>query len=359
MKKNIKRAIAVLLSLVIILVVGLGAVIMVAAVTDYKPQDETLLEYEVGEDNMTIETDKEYSIVTYNIGYAALGKDQDFFMDGGTGKGAKTKDEVENNIAAITDYIHGLLPDFVFLQEVDIKAKRSFGINELDRFLDGNYSSVFGMNYKVKYVPVPIPIFNAMGGVESGIVTLSKSHPTSAMRYNFDGKEMYLQQLFDLDRCFTITRFDTENDRELVLINAHFSAFDKGGTVREQQLKQMQKILLDEQSKGNYVILGGDFNHELPGTSSSNFTWKGEYPEWCMILPDDFAPDGYGWANDSKSPTCRAVDKMYVEGENFLAVLDGFLISDNVGIVSVKNRGDFDFENSDHNPVEFVFKLKN
>lgn len=357
MKKGFKRALSVLICLVAILLIGVLAFVLIGMATDYKPDSEVVLEYEIGSSSEPISAGSEYTMVTYNIGYGALGKNQDFFMDGGSGKGAESKEEVETNITAITDYITELSPDFVFLQEVDIKAKRSFNMNQLERFLDGEYSAVFAYNYKVKYVPVPVPVVNAMGGVESGIATLAKSHPVSAVRYRFDGEEMYLQQIFDLDRCFTVTRFDMENDKQLVLINAHFSAFDKGGTIREQQLSQMQKVLTDEKADGNYVILGGDFNHELPGTSSDNFDWEGEYPAWCMVLPDDFAPEGYNWAADPENPTSRAVDHEYIPGDNFLSVLDGFLVSDNIEIISVKNRFDFAFENSDHNPVEFKFKL--
>lgn len=359
MKKYIKRALMVLFSLSIVLIVGIGALIFIGIVTDYRPDYEVALNYDKGESNIPIVAGEEYTIVTYNIGYGALGKDQDFFMDGGTGKGAKNRDEVESNIQSISEYIHNEInPDFAFLQEVDVKSKRSFNINQLELLSGGEYSSVFAHNYKVKYVPVPVPFINAMGNVESGILTLSKAQPSSAVRYRFDGEEMYLQQIFDLDRCFTVTRYDIDVDKQLVLINAHFSAFDKGGSIREQQLEQMKKVLLAEQQSGNYVILGGDFNHELPGTSSDNFEWSDEYPDWCMVLPDDFAPDGYNWATDPENPTVRGVDHEYVYGENFLAVIDGFLVSENIEITLVKNRADFQFEHSDHNPVMMKFILK-
>lgn len=358
MNKNIKRAIAVVVSLVMILLVALLAFIGISILSDYKPEKQVIIEPQTGNSNEKVSRNKDYTIVTYNMGYGGLGKEQDFFMDGGTGKGAKSLKEVEQNTDFIVDYINKISPDFAFLQEVDTSAKRSFNINQLDRFTNGDYSTVFAYNYKVLYVPVPIPVFNAMGGVESGILTLSKTHPDSSVRHQFDGEEMFLQQLFDLDRCFTVTRFNVEKEQELVLINAHFSAFDKGGVIREQQLSQMQQILVEEQQKGNYVILGGDFNHELPGTSSDNFSWTDKYPDWCMVLPQEFTPDGFSWANDSTSPTVRSVDHRYVDGENFVAVIDGFLVSNNIDIISVKNRGDFNFENSDHNPVEFKFKLK-
>lgn len=49
--------------------------------------------------------------------------------------------------------------------------------------------------------------------------------------------------------------------------------------------------------------------------------------------------------------------KKYVEGENFVTIIDGFIVSPNVEIVNVQGK-DLKFENSDHNPVSAVFKLK-
>ncbi|MDU7253332.1 MAG: endonuclease/exonuclease/phosphatase family protein, partial [Clostridium sp.] len=44
-------------------------------------------------------------------------------------------------------------------------------------------------------------------------------------------------------------------------------------------------------------------------------------------------------------------------GENFTAVIDGFLVSDNIEVISVKAHS-MDFKNTDHNPVNMKFKLK-
>ncbi len=45
------------------------------------------------------------------------------------------------------------------------------------------------------------------------------------------------------------------------------------------------------------------------------------------------------------------------KGENFTAVIDGFLVSDNIEVISVKAHS-MDFKNTDHNPVNMKFKLK-
>jgi endonuclease/exonuclease/phosphatase family metal-dependent hydrolase len=47
----------------------------------------------------------------------------------------------------------------------------------------------------------------------------------------------------------------------------------------------------------------------------------------------------------------------YVEGKTFVIVIDGFFVSPDVEVVSVKNH-DTGFMYSDHNPVTIEFRLK-
>ena len=50
-------------------------------------------------------------------------------------------------------------------------------------------------------------------------------------------------------------------------------------------------------------------------------------------------------------------DSPYVKGENFVTVLDGFILSDNVTCTAVENI-DAGFRYSDHNPVLLTFQLE-
>lgn len=353
MKKRITTFFTAIIILFLIYILGtLG----LAYFTDFKPDDVSELPITKSQNDTIIEGETPYLISTFNIGYGALGKEQDFFMDKGKNSGAFTFDEVDSNISFIKDYLTTNDFDFVFLQEVDIEGKRSFNINQFAILKEGYYAT-FAKNYDVKYVPVPLT--RPMGGAKSGLVTLSKALPSSAHRYSFAGKEMAIKQLFDLKRAFTIQRYPIkDNDNELVLINAHFSAFDPGGSIRKQQLEQIKSILVSEYEQGNYVILGGDFNHELPGTSATNFPAKESTPDWIMDLPSDFTPHGYHWAVDPQNPTVRALQKPYQSHDTFTAVIDGFLVSENIDILMVEGMGDFAFEHSDHNPVILKFSLK-
>ena len=354
MKKTRDKVLKVFIIVLTIIIVTISGMLIFAFITDYRPKDITDLDIFPAEAQEPIVLNQPYRMVTFNIGYGALGEKQDFFMDGGKRSGAFNLEEVENNLSFVEHYISENNFDFILLQEVDTSGKRSYHIDQFNR-LRSDYNATFAKNYDVKYVPVPLT--NPMGGASSGLVTLSKALPTSAQRHSFNGKEMAIKQLFDLKRAFSIHRYPLENQKDFVVINAHFSAFDPGGAIRKQQLAQMKSILIHEYQKGNYVILGGDFNHELPGTSSTNFSWSEPVPDWIMTLPDDFTPAGYHWAADANNPSVRALENAYVPNETFTAVIDGFIYSDNIEVINVKGQGRFDFKHSDHNPVELIFSL--
>ncbi len=73
----------------------------------------------------------------------------------------------------------------------------------------------------------------------------------------------------DLDRCFTASYLKVDTKRDLVLVNLHMSAYDKGGVIRQKQLKRLNEFLKSEAEEGNYVIAGGDFNHDIAGRKIS------------------------------------------------------------------------------------------
>ena len=55
--------------------------------------------------------------------------------------------------------------------------------------------------------------------------------------------------------------------------------------------------------------------------------------------------------------TCRGADIPYEKGVNYVTVIDGFIVSDNVEVIS-NATVDTQYAYSDHNPVKLCFKLK-
>ncbi|HEY2494439.1 MAG TPA: endonuclease/exonuclease/phosphatase family protein [Paenibacillus sp.] len=346
MKKRVLKGIGLIVLAATLIV---GGFLLYITLTDYKPEE--IVELVVDNNNeRVLQHNEPFTITTFNIGYAGLDKDQDFFMDGGKMSRSSSEEQTKNNLEAIASFMTSLHSDLFILQEVDIRSSRSYHMDEVTYLSSklSEYSHVFSTNYKVPWVPVPI--LDPMGSADSGLFTLSRFTSTKHYRYNLPGKESWPRQQLDLDRAFIESRFPVDNGKELVLINLHLSAFDQGGTIRKQQLDYLSAYIKKENDKGNYLILGGDWNHALPGTDPQAFTTTQAWPKWLQKFPSDFQPEGFSWVVDPNVPSVRTLDIPYSEGVNFRAVIDGFLISPNIKLSSVQGY-ELSFEHSDHNPV--------
>lgn len=355
--KKVKIFLKILGLVVGVLVCVFLLYLLVMTITDYRPKDIITLEVE-NQQEKTISKDEVFTITTYNIGYCGMDKDQNFFMDGGTGSRSSSKEKTMENLKGITDFLADNDSTFIFIQEVDTMATRSFNINQYEYLKENlkDYSSSFAINYKTLWVPVPI--LKPHGKVNvAGLVTLSKYNVDSATRYQLPGKESWPRQLAELDRCFLESRISLDNGKELVLINAHLSAYDKGGNIRKQQLGFLKEYISKEYDKGNYIVVGGDWNHLIPTTDPTIFKTTETWPDWLQKIPDDFKPKGFNWVAEESVPTSRTVATSYVKGVNFTAVIDGYLISDNIKVLNAKGHP-LDFQYSDHNPVTIEIKLE-
>lgn len=325
-------------------------------ITDYQPDATIVLGIE-NKQSATFPINETFKITTFNIGYGGLDSNEDFFMDGGTNSRASSLEQVNINLTTIGNVAKELDADFYFFQEVDQKATRSFKVNELE-YLAGvfpTYEYSFAQNYLVSFVPVPIT--KPHGQVDAGLTSFSKYRVNQSSRLDLPGKEKWPVQLFELDRAMLEQRILLDNNKELVLINVHLSAYDKGGLIRKQQLQFLKDYLTNEYNKGNYIIMGGDFNHLIPTTDPTIFPTIERWPDWLQTIPQDFLNDDFYWVCDPKVPTSRTIATSYKKGENFLAVIDGFIVSNNIETISVKGTN-MEFEASDHHPVTATFQLK-
>ncbi|MCP4672976.1 MAG: hypothetical protein GY857_16925, partial [Desulfobacula sp.] len=170
----------IVLGFICILVLGFVGLVGYATFSDYKP-DLTSLVFE-NQDVKRITGQKQFNLMIWNIGYAGLSKEMDFFYDGGR-QVRTARENVENNITAIGNIIaHEKNIDFFLFQEVDKNSKRSYLINEYLKIANifPEFHSGFGKNYDVFFVPVP-PL-KPLGAVLSGLQTLSRFEPASIVR---------------------------------------------------------------------------------------------------------------------------------------------------------------------------------
>lgn len=114
-----------------LLVLVLGLVAFFSAV-EYRPKQVEGVPAEISAALPLdeVEPTQELTVLTWNIGYAGLGANADFFMDGGEEVQATDEARMEANLLAIADELDAVDPDIAFLQEVDRDSTRSYGIDQ-------------------------------------------------------------------------------------------------------------------------------------------------------------------------------------------------------------------------------------
>jgi endonuclease/exonuclease/phosphatase family metal-dependent hydrolase len=333
-----------------------AAFLIFLTATDYRPEYKTTLAVENNAEGR-IQTNEKLTIVTSNVGYGAIDDEMNFFLDGGTLSRAKDRGRVFRNISGIIDAIGSAAPDFILAQEIDLASTRSYKVNEYDLFKAAfkRYGTSFAVNLKIPWIPVPI--LKPHGRILAGQATFADKKIAFSERISLPIEESWPRRLWALDNCLLETRIAVENRRDLVIYNAHLSAYDEGGVVRKKQLGLIKSLVEEAAARGDYVILGGDFNHAIPGSDARQFAAKEPTPAWYLEMPREFNPRGYRWEFDQKVASNRTAGAPYTRGENFLSIVDGFMVSDNIEVV--KTAGiDAQFKYSDHNPVAMTFRLK-
>jgi len=325
-------------------------------IKDYKP-NATFDIYNSTQPD-TLKRGDTLSVITWNIGYAGLGNEMDFFYDGGEQVRA-TNENTQKNLIEISTFLSNTdKPDFILLQEVDKKAKRTYFIDETKHLAEifKEFFMFFAPNYKVLFVPLPVT--SPMGFVNSGLLSLSGPNPKNSVRLDLPGEYSWPMKVFMLDRCILLNRYPLNNGKEFVLLNIHNSAFDDG-SLKKQEMDFIRNLVVKEYEKGNYVAAGGDWNQNPPGLTDNKFSKPDGYESFLLSGIDvNFLPEQWQWCFGSKVPTNRSLRTAFNKKTSGTTVLDCFLLSPNIEVVSVKTY-DLVFQNSDHNPVRIKFVINN
>lgn len=330
-----------------------GLFLVHASLTYYDPEPKQSVWFSDIPD--TITAGDTLTAITWNIGYAGLGNNMDFFYDGGR-RVRDTKPRTLQNLDSITSILYPHKHrDFFLLQEVDFGSRRTYCINQTELISRAlNCQNSVGYNYDVHFVPIPLS--NPMGRVLSGVVTYSQPIPRSSIRYQYPGQFAWPLRLFNLRRCMLVNRYPTSNGRELILVNTHNSAFDDG-SLKQQEMECLKAFVTEEYGKGNYVVVGGDWNQSPPNFYLSTFGDNYVVPFFTLTnISESFMPNGWTWAHDPAEPTNRYLNEPYTPTKNYTGILDFFLLSPNVSVVNCQTQN-LNFTYSDHNPVLVSFVL--
>lgn len=346
-----KKFLKIVGGLIALLLVLVGGYVAYAFIQYHRLPDNLAGEIKNNQ-SKKVELAQKYSIATYNIGYGSYPPDYTFFMDGGKEVRARSKDSVEKAIKEDAALLQSVSPDFVNIQEIDWEGDRRQKVNEPKLLLSNlsNYSSVLTQNYDSAYLFYPIS--NPIGKAKSGIMSLSKFEIAKSTRYSLP-IETNFNKFFDLDRAFSVTEMPIEgSDKKFVQVNVHLSAYTKDQSVQKAQMEKLFKKMQTYVDAGDYVICGGDFNHDLVGRPKNELTWMKSFPTdnlnkgMRVIAPNP----------ETSAPSVRSNGVAIDDPKEIFGWVDGFLVSDNIKDLSVKTVSN-NFKSSDHQLVQMEFEL--
>ena len=304
---------------------------------------------DVIQSNLPMTTDT-LSVMTWNIGYGALGKNADLVVDKGKSLRALSASDISAAAARIAAHLARQSTDVICLQENANAGFLTRGVpvrNVIEAAL-GDRINLFWTDMRSVLVPSYFHIAHGMS-VHARVKLQSCDavlFPQDDTHYFGGLKKFYGGQ---------ISRFRIKDEeRDWVVFNIHLSAFDPDARSRLDQLQDLLSLAQREYQKGHFVVLGGDWNMRLTAT---DFAHQTDEKKLSVTMDFPHAALGEGWtlAIDPKTPTVRSLNKSYVAGENYTTIIDGFVCSPNVAVTEI-STADLGFENSDHHPVEACFK---
>jgi endonuclease/exonuclease/phosphatase family metal-dependent hydrolase len=244
-------------------------------------------------------------VMTWNIKFG--GGRIDFFFDCHGDRVIMEKSEVIDNMALLSEKIHEVNPDVLFIQEADVNAKRSAFVDQVQYLLDNtdlNYAA-YASQWKAKYIPS-----DGIGKMDSGNAILSKWKFTDAKRIALPliQSQNFVVRYFYLKR--NILEINLENKGESIkLLTTHLSAYAKDDT-KKKQLEILKTYVDSLNQKGQQFILGGDFNSLPPFSGqTSNF-------DDSVCTNEDFEADNYSMETEWMMPFYESYEAA-ISLENF------------------------------------------
>ena len=129
---------------------------------------------------------------------------------------------------------------------------------------------------------------------------------------------------------------------------------------QEEQDKKTRDLALfvkRESDKGNYVIVGGDFDQNFSGTDVRYWGKEVSQARSTGVIDEGAFSEGIQFAMDPSVATARSLNAPLESPDVRFYVSDGFILSANVQLDKVQTI-DTGFQQSDHNPVRLEVTLK-
>ena len=194
------------------------------------------------------------SVMTYNIGFGAG-------LGGLLGVTYK-KDFVQANLDKMAETILKYNPDILCMQEIDVRSRRSFAINQVEFFAKKCGYPYVAVSYTWNryYIPFPftLDVRKHFGKVLAAQATFSKYPIKSNITLALPQVESrpWWYRFFYLNHVTQVVEVEV-GDKSVDIVNIHFEAFDKAS-----RKKQAYYLIaeLEEVCHDCPLIIAGDFN---------------------------------------------------------------------------------------------------
>ena len=246
----------------------------------------------------------------------------DFFFDCFGDRVLMSRAEVLANLEGVARKIRQVDPDVVFLQEVDVNAKRSAFVDQLAWLVahtDLHYAA-YASQWRADFVPS-----DGLGPMDDGIAILSRWPLDRATRLALPLRtdQDALTQYFYLHRAVLRARVQIPGHGDLWLVNVHTDAYGQDGTKR-RHIERFQREMDALDDAGELVVGGGDLNTLPPGTTKL-YDFADTVCTNEDFVADDYRPDA-GWLDglySRYSPFVPTADYAADNAEYFSHSVDG------------------------------------
>lgn len=348
-----KRIFYFLLGLVIFILFLFGGLLLHATLTKFHP--EPFIELKADTHSNALIVPDTFSVLIWNIGYCGLGKEMDFFNDGGKSVRA-TEAQALAYKNAIIDFLkeQSEVTDFMLIQEVDRNSKRSYFDDQHQALLDAlpGFAGAFALNYHVRFVPVPFGIpYTPYGKTYAGLSSFSKYSPEHSLRVQYPGSFSWPTSLYMLNRCALEQTFSLSNGEKLMVVNTHNTAYDQTGEIKRVEMEFMRKRYDSLSAAGYHIIIGGDWNQIPPGFNSTAFNIDIAPGYTPHAIDEQLIPKDWQVSFDPAFPTNRSNVRPYIQGQTYTTLIDFFMVSPSFEVLGVETIP-LQFAYSDHEPVK-------
>ncbi|EMN50704.1 endonuclease/exonuclease/phosphatase family protein [Leptospira interrogans str. L1207] len=261
-----------------------GSLLILIYVITYHPDQAEPAEIVCNENAPILKENSKIKILVWNVQYLA-GKKGFFGMTYLTemGRTQPSKEEIEETLKKVADYIHSEDPDMILFQELHDGAENTFREDQLERILSRIGSEYVcrseAFYWKSNFVPHP----KILGSVGMKLATISKYKISDGIKHSLPLMPADpISTQFNLKRAILQNDLPIEGGDKFTVLNTHLDAFSQGTDTMHRQVETITGLLKELDLAGHYWVLGRDFNPLPPG-----FDRKSMHPNGAFFYSDE------------------------------------------------------------------------